>query len=51
MKLIKRETGFYRLQNKHYFNKKKKNVSLTWSVSKTLNVRAKKLLHLWSYDF
>ena len=39
---------FYRLQNEHYFNK---NRIVDTTLSVTLRVRSKMLLHLWSYDF
>ena len=38
--------GFYRLQNEHYFNKKK-HIADTDVVKCTCKV----LLHVWSYDF
>ena len=41
--------GFYRFQN-YYVNKKRKAL-FARALSMTLRLRAKVLLHVWSYDF
>ena len=43
------ETSLYSAQVEHYFNEKK--ALLTCTLSVTLGVLAKVLLHVWSYDF